>query len=399
VHQRSVNGRCDRSRHRHVECAGKGSKPQKWGLKWGSETLALANKLANYLNDSGPAKVLVQAEQESLYKKKMQIVVNVPTRFASNFFVLQSILQSKQALIQAVGTEAWAALGRGGNSGACKAIVERRHPDAEFFWENVELLLELLQPFSDAIHQLEADRPMLAECHVVLAALQAHVQAFAAKHKTLRNGDVISRLAETFQRRYDAVGGGARAPIYNEAYTAAFMLDPVHAVKDDEGVWHMPRVAPAQETAVRALVRRVGGPDAERELIKLELTGYPKEMGVYIAVVVQDVEAARGAAAAASSSKKRKAPVEMPPMSMRANVWVKSGKFPALTEVVKRLMACHATTCAAERNWSLWGRIYTSARNALGMERAKKMISICTNSRAHAEDAFAVSLSVIDGLE
>jgi hypothetical protein len=378
-------------------------------LKWGSETLTLANKVANYLNDSGPAKRLVQLEQESLYKKKLQIVVNVPTRFASNFFVLRSIFQSKQALMQAVGTEAWAALGRGGNSGAVKAIVERKHPDAEYFWENVELLLELLQPFSDAIHQLEADRPMLAECHVVLAALQAHVQAFAAKYKTLRNGDVVQRSAtgrigstgveDTFQRRYDAVGGGARAPIYNEAYTAAFMLDPVHAVKDDEGVWHMPRVAPAQEAAVRALVKRVGGPDAESELIRIELNGYPKEMGIYVAVVVQDAETARDTAAAAASSKKRTAPVEMPPMSMRANVWGKSGKFPALTEVVRRLMACHATTCAAERNWSLWGRIYTSARSALGMERAKKMISICTNSRAHVEDAFAVSLSVIDGLE
>jgi hypothetical protein len=38
-----------------------------------------------------------------------------------------------------------------------------------------------------------------------------------------------------------------------------------------------------------------------------------------------------------------------------------------------------------------------SARNHLGMERAKKMIAICTNTRQHGGDDFAVFLAVIDG--
>lgn len=62
-------------------------------------------------------------------------------------------------------------------------------------------------------------------------------------------------------------------------------------------------------------------------------------------------------------------------------------------------MTCHATACATERNWSLWGRVYASARNGLAAERAKKLITICTNSRANgsAESDFAVTLQVVEG--
>jgi hypothetical protein len=35
--------------------------------------------------------------------------------------------------------------------------------------------------------------------------------------------------------------------------------------------------------------------------------------------------------------------------------------------------------------------------NALGMERAKKMVAICTSSRAQKESNFAISLSVVEG--
>ena len=38
-----------------------------------------------------------------------------------------------------------------------------------------------------------------------------------------------------------------------------------------------------------------------------------------------------------------------------------------------------------------------SARNRLGIERAKKMIAICTNTQKHVGDDFVVSLAVIDG--
>lgn len=86
-------------------------------------------------------------------------------------------------------------------------------------------------------------------------------------------------------------------------------------------------------------------------------------------------------------------------MESRRGVWSRfGGAHPELQATVLRLMACHATACATERNWSLWGRVYSSARNALAAERAKKLITICTNSRSNSVDSdFAVTLKVVEG--
>ena len=43
------------------------------------------------------------------------------------------------------------------------------------------------------------------------------------------------------------------------------------------------------------------------------------------------------------------------------------------------------------------GSIHGTVRNRLGIERAKKMIATCTNSRHHAGKDFAIALAFIGG--
>jgi hypothetical protein len=51
--------------------------------------------------------------------------------------------------------------------------------------------------------------------------------------------------------------------------------------------------------------------------------------------------------------------------------------------VALKLLVMHPTSASTERNWSLWGRVYVASRNALArIERARKMITFCFNSRA-----------------
>ena len=45
-----------------------------------------------------------------------------------------------------------------------------------------------------------------------------------------------------------------------------------------------------------------------------------------------------------------------------------------------RLLSAHVTSCATERNWSLFGNIFSKTRNRLALERAQKMAFIRTNS-------------------
>jgi hypothetical protein len=64
------------------------------------------------------------------------------------------------------------------------------------------------------------------------------------------------------------------------------------------------------------------------------------------------------------------------------SIWAKfGGDMPELQAIAQRLLACHATSASTERNWSLWGRIYSSARTRLGMERAKCLIAICADEK------------------
>ena len=57
-----------------------------------------------------------------------------------------------------------------------------------------------------------------------------------------------------------------------------------------------------------------------------------------------------------------------------------------------------ATSAATERNWSLWGRVFTAARSRLGLVGAKKLITFCFNDRAaiKSDDDFHLLLSVME---
>ena len=43
------------------------------------------------------------------------------------------------------------------------------------------------------------------------------------------------------------------------------------------------------------------------------------------------------------------------------------------------LLSMHTTTCAAERNWSRWGRNFFKGRSMLAIGRAMKLVYIAGN--------------------
>jgi hypothetical protein len=88
---------------------GRGSKPQNFGVKWLSSLNATANMIANYINSSGVSKSLLHSEQRDIYGRIQAIPVSVPTRFATNLFVMRGIMKSRQAFITAVAHLQWPA--------------------------------------------------------------------------------------------------------------------------------------------------------------------------------------------------------------------------------------------------------------------------------------------------
>jgi hypothetical protein len=80
----------------------------------------------------------------------------------------------------------------------------------------------------------------------------------------------------------------------------------------------------------------------------------------------------------------KRARLEVVGVHHRKWLWKRYGRqtFPALSDAAIRLLCVHGTSCATGRNWALWGRVYTASQNNLGMERTKKLIAFCFNSRA-----------------
>jgi hypothetical protein len=247
------------------------------------------------------------------------------------------------------------------------------------FWRDVKDALAFFQPFSDFIHQVEADRPALARVHCGILELQKHVKATGQKWEIDRKHEGIADLmVRTFERRLTGCSGLAR--LYQPAFAAAYVLDPLYGnIKSDEHV-DAPELSDAHETVVRALIARVGGVQAVTEFNDFVLTGWKGNAAQLAAncarTLIADVETV-----VAGSKRKRK---EVASVDQRACVWRKKGAtvWPELTKVALKLLSMHPTSASTERNWSLWGRVYTAARNALSLERARKMITFCFNSRA-----------------
>ena len=65
-----------------------------------------------------------------------------------------------------------------------------------------------------------------------------------------------------------------------------------------------------------------------------------------------------------------------------------SAHFPLIATAAIKLLSFHVTSCATERNWSVWGRLCTKTSNRFLLERAAKLVTIMTSSTgAAAADA------------
>jgi hypothetical protein len=82
-------------------------------------------------------------------------------------------------------------------------------------------------------------------------------------------------------------------------------------------------------------------------------------------------------------------------LTYRRNFWQghMSSKFPRMAAVAGRLLSARVTSCATERNWSLFGNIFSKTKNRLMLERAQKTAFIWGNSKESmgADEEFMLS--------
>ena len=68
--------------------------------------------------------------------------------------------------------------------------------------------------------------------------------------------------------------------------------------------------------------------------------------------------------------------------------------------VAARVLAMPLTSCAAERNWTIWGQVYVKTRSNLGLQRAQDLIYVKANdtvakAKPQTVDDFVLSLDTM----
>jgi hypothetical protein len=91
----------------------------------------------------------------------------------------------------------------------------------------------------------------------------------------------------------------------------------------------------------------------------------------------------------------------LPAIEERLNFWrrwAKAAGFPLVARAAVRLLSMHTTSASTERNWSLWGRLYSKLRSRLAIARAEMLVYIKANlgTWAAVDDDEAVMLSVLE---
>jgi len=146
------------------------------------------------------------------------------------------------------------------------------------------------------------------------------------------------------------------------------------------------------EDAKEALVRLAGGEQAREAVIRefgtLRVGGIPADL--------HDVCSALNERKVQDDGKEL-----VQPASLRRLLW--SGhlfqRFPNMAAAVIKLLSAHVTSCASERNWSLFGQIFSKTKNRLTLERARKIAYVRANSSmssSNAELEEGIMLSVAD---
>ena len=136
-----------------------------------ASVLEKARLMANAINDSTHVKVLLHKLQVQHYKQVQQIHVNAPTRFATMYIVAADLLKSQSAIKAMRAHDEWqtASSGLSADSAGVFEIDD-------VFWGELKLVQQLLQPFAQAIHQLEADLPRLHQVYPIYHQLLEHVK-------------------------------------------------------------------------------------------------------------------------------------------------------------------------------------------------------------------------------
>ncbi|XP_051137840.1 uncharacterized protein LOC127256052 [Andrographis paniculata] len=235
------------------------------------------------------------------------------------------------------------------------------------FWNDVEAVRSLTKTIIEMAGDVEAERPVVAQCLPLWEDLRGRVKAWCEKYNFSMTGPV----EKIVERRFDKV--------YHPAWSAAFVLDPLYLVRDASGKYLPPftLLTREQEKDVDDLVTRLASRE-EAHIALMELMTWRSEGldPLYAqAVQVKRRDPATGKMKAAN------------PQSSRL-VWETCLKdFKSLGKVAVRLLFLSATSRSVKNDWSFTRWFCAQGRSMSSLETAQKLFFVAAHAKLKSRDS------------
>jgi hypothetical protein len=300
--------------------------------------------------------------------KQQGIAAHCETRFGSKQLVIRSLMKAKDALISICATKELRDYSKTPSGASAREMITSVMDMGDgTFWEMAQVLEDLFLPVMDAMHKIEADKPLLSRVLPMINELEKHFEKFEMLYPQLGSG-----LSEVIHKRL-------REKYYKKCLASAYLLDPANFQQLDECTYRLPvqHLTHSERSDALKDVERLGGPNAKEQLVDMFAVGLTAQdefdKGVIQRCVArEETDHADGVSIVTCSA-----------VQIRRSLWslkMLQDTYPDLCAVAKQYMGMHATSCASERNLSKFGRLFDKSRGTLALKRAEKMVFVAENS-------------------
>lgn len=161
---------------------------------------------------------------------------------------------------------------------------------------------------------------------------------------------------------------------YDEFY-AAYVVDPInfkHTPGPDGGRWTAPKLSESEVSKALDVFYRLSEcrTEQQKQQLKREFASCRLSIPTRLADFMPALTISKQGDAMSVPS------VQLRREFLREHA---ADTFPLLAKSADKLIGMHVTTCASERNWSVWGKVYTKDRNRLSLSLGEKIVYIRGN--------------------
>jgi hypothetical protein len=351
-------------------------------MPWVHNAFELASIVSHFFQSSTKSQGLLDEYITSQGYKPKAIPSHCETGFGSKYIVLDAVADVWSCAVGMISSPRFRGFASTSRSAAAfKQPCQIEYGTDENFNRGI-FVRELCKPIVQAIAKCEADKSLLSRMLPMIITLTAHSSKHPTFSSTVGANDEVVTVLELFDKRLTQF-------YCKPSMSAAFLLDPLNFEEVKPGECYLPFTQVKVQKVDDAIedIHRLGGDQRVLELQRSRLSGFTGLDRMASAVIKEcTFEYIQEASNDDTCTR-------VPSVTQRLGVWRKppAKPYPALASVAEQYLSMHATSCAAERNLSVWGRAYDKCRSSLKLSRADKMIFLHFNGKLQQDCTVSMS--------